>query len=231
MSDKNIYACSDLAKYAPQFVENGCNDFVASGLKEDKGLNKSIVGGNHNDCSDLNDVNDCYVGTASAVADGYDDCDWKGYMKDLFAKVYELNKSIIASICGLWKRLHDIEDALDGYTFRVYHTVCSKDNFQKKIISDGVAGGVCYYGQNKSEPGYEIQIPIGTMSSVEAVFAQTLVVAGRTFPSSVTIQSYYKRDNYLIVDLDPYEWVSANYADTDTAPYDLPVDFLVLGKK
>lgn len=103
MSDRDCNACQELRDYAPNFVQNGVNTRVANSLKANTGFNPnlSVL---HNDCEDLNDANDCLIGSKRDEIEAYEVCDWKEFMRKFLGNLYEMLKAIIAAICGLWIR-------------------------------------------------------------------------------------------------------------------------------
>lgn len=114
MSDRDCNACQELRDYAPNFVQNGVNTEVANSLKANTGFNPnlSVL---HNDCEDLNDANDCLIGSKADEIEAYEVCDWKTFMRKFLGNLYEMLKAIIAAICGLWiraDRLCELNDML-----------------------------------------------------------------------------------------------------------------------
>lgn len=117
---KNCEACSELQEHSPEFVQNGVTDNVYNSLINDTGF--STTNG-HNDCTDLNDANDCLIGNMEDEVDAYEVCDWKDYMRDFVHNLWTVLKAMIAAICGLWIKVnkHDCEIAnfYNGYSFSV----------------------------------------------------------------------------------------------------------------
>lgn len=107
MSTINCDSCANLRESAPEFVQNGVTDKVAASLKNNTGLNPSLTV-LHNDCEDLNDVNDCLIGRMADEVEAYDVCEWKEFMKKHLSNLYETLKAIIAAICGLWVKVESI---------------------------------------------------------------------------------------------------------------------------
>lgn len=105
---KNCDACSDLQENSPEFVLNGVTDNVYNSIINDTGFNPSS---GHNDCTDLNNANDCLIGNMEDEVDSYDVCDWKLFMPDFIHNLWTTLKATIASICGLWTKVnrHDCE--------------------------------------------------------------------------------------------------------------------------
>lgn len=98
-ANKSCTACKNLQKHSADFVVNGVTDTVEASLKSDTGFNPSS---GHNDCTDLNDANDCLIGNMEDEVDAYEVCDWKSFMVDFIHNLWSVLKSIISAICGLW---------------------------------------------------------------------------------------------------------------------------------
>ena len=101
----NCSACNDLRENAADFLVNGVTDTACTSLKNDTGFNPSS---NTNDCDDLNDANDCLIGNMTDEIEAYDICDWKTFMKKYIPNTYNVIKSIICAVCGLWTHIHDL---------------------------------------------------------------------------------------------------------------------------
>lgn len=113
MSKPNCDACTELRDYAPNFVSQGVTDTVATSLKNNTGLNPALTS-LHDDCEDLNDVNDCLIGRLGQEVEKMDVCDWKDFMKSLMPNLYETLKAMIAAICGLWVKVTGLCRAVDA---------------------------------------------------------------------------------------------------------------------
>lgn len=109
MANYNCQACSELREDAPNLVVNGFTATEETSLKNDTGLNPSS---GNNDCTDLNNMNDCLIGNMVDEIDAYDVCDWKDYTKNLVDNIWTVFKGIICAICGLWTRIHKIDCVL-----------------------------------------------------------------------------------------------------------------------
>lgn len=106
MADKNCQACSDLQENSPEFVLNGVTDNVHNALINDNGFNTSS---GHNDCTDLNNANDCLIGNMEDEIDSYEVCDWKLFMPNFIHNLWTVLKAIISAICGLWTKVNKHE--------------------------------------------------------------------------------------------------------------------------
>lgn len=101
MSELNCGACADLRENAPEFVANGVTENVADSLMVNTGFNPNLEV-LHDNCTDLNNANDCLIGLMPKEIEGYDNCDWKAFTKRFLNNLYEVNKAMLASMCGLW---------------------------------------------------------------------------------------------------------------------------------
>lgn len=105
MANINCSACESLRQTDPNLLVNGLGDSECTSLQNDTGL---VPSSGHNDCTDLNDMNDCLVGNMESEVDAYDVCDWKPFMKRFIPNVWTVLKGIICAICGLWTNIHSI---------------------------------------------------------------------------------------------------------------------------
>lgn len=105
MAEINCAACEELRQTSPEFIVNGLTDEICSSLANDTGLSPSD---DHNDCTDLHNLNDCLVGNEATEVDAYDVCDWKPFMKQFIPNLWTVLKAIICAICGIWTNIHKI---------------------------------------------------------------------------------------------------------------------------
>lgn len=103
MANTNCEACEAIRQTDPNLIVNGFTDTECNSLKNDTGL--SPTSGN-NDCTDLDNLNDCLVGNGATEVEAYDVCDWKEFMKKFIPNVWTVLKGIICAICGLWTNIH-----------------------------------------------------------------------------------------------------------------------------
>ncbi|MGL4695173.1 hypothetical protein [Enterococcus larvae] len=222
-------ACEGLKEYAPNFVVNGITDKECNSLQNDTGLNPDLAP-KHNNCQDMNDMLDCLVGTLQDKLPAYDVCDWKEYMDQLMTNLYNMQKALICSDCGQWKKIHEIEDILvsqDGYitVTRTYkHTV----PITKFVDAGNTITPIQYSGSIGAGESY-ISIPVSEMDLVDTVVAQPQVVGGRVHSVTVAIQTAEKVGNNYEVNFDVYE-IKSNLADSNF-PYAVPINFIVVGRK
>lgn len=103
MAELNCGACEELRQTSPEFIVNGLTDDICTSLANDTGLNASD---SNDDCTDLNNLNDCLIGNMETEVDAYDVCDWKAFMKMLIPNIWTTIKAIICAICGIWTNIH-----------------------------------------------------------------------------------------------------------------------------
>lgn len=110
----NCSACEDLRQSAPNFAINGLGDTECTSLQNNTGLDPSS---GHNDCTDLNDINDCLIGNMTQEVDSFNICDWKKFAKAFIPNLWTTLKGIICAICGLWTNVMCLNKKMDLITF------------------------------------------------------------------------------------------------------------------
>lgn len=110
MAEVNCSACQEIRETSPEFIVNGLTDDICTSLQNDTGLNPAD---DHNDCEDLNNLNDCLVGNYATEVEAYDVCDWKEFMRNFIPNLWTTIKGVICSICGIWKAVHRLECLVD----------------------------------------------------------------------------------------------------------------------
>lgn len=105
MAKVNCSACDSLREDAPNFVVNGLGTTECNSLKNDTGLNPSS---GNNDCTDLENMNDCLIGNMESEIELYDVCDWKDYMRKFVQNAWTMFKGIICAICGIWTNIKNM---------------------------------------------------------------------------------------------------------------------------
>lgn len=110
MANYNCSSCEDLRQTSPDLIVNGFNSTMATSMANNTGLNPSS---GHDDCTDLNNMNDCLVGNQEQEVDAYEVCDWKPFMKQFIPNVWTTLKGIISAICGLWTLAKRIDCLVD----------------------------------------------------------------------------------------------------------------------
>lgn len=106
MANINCSSCAELRETAPSLIVNGFDDTMCTSLENNTGLNPSS--GNDN-CTDLNNMNDCLVGNMDSEIDAYEVCDWKEFMHKFIPNVWTVLKGIICAVCGLWTRVQSFD--------------------------------------------------------------------------------------------------------------------------
>lgn len=109
MANINCEACDELRQEDPSLILNGFSDSECTSLKNDTGL---VPSAGHNDCTDLNNMNDCMVGNMATEVSAYDVCDWKPFMQKFIPNLWTVLKAIICAICGIWTNIHNIWDEI-----------------------------------------------------------------------------------------------------------------------
>lgn len=104
MAEVNCEACEAIRSEVPELI-NGFTDDMCSSLQNDTGLKTSS---GHDDCTDLENLNDCLVGNMETEIDDYDSCTWKDFMKLFIGNVWTVLKAIICAICGIWTNIHNL---------------------------------------------------------------------------------------------------------------------------
>ncbi|MGM0175682.1 hypothetical protein [Enterococcus sp. DIV0800] len=174
MSEK-CSSCEKLKKNNLDVVRKGVSDANGANLKNDKGFN-----GKSTDCSDLHDLNECFIGAKTEGIDGYDECNWKGYLVDFGSNVYEVFRAVIFAICGLWTNVHDLWNEIQ----KIYDLI---DQIQQSITVNGkieVARNIDISGNN-----YLIKpVDLGNVSD------NTRISINWRAGSTRRVDSYYVRD-------------------------------------
>lgn len=105
MANVNCEACSEIREIDGNLLVNGWSNTECTSFKNDKGLSPSS---GHNDCTDLDLMDDCLIGNLDAEIDAYEVCDWKEFMHKLIPNLWTMFKAIGCAICGLWTNIHKL---------------------------------------------------------------------------------------------------------------------------
>lgn len=105
MANINCEACESLRQDVPSLVVNGLDDDMCLSLQNDTGLNPSSES---TDCEDLNNLNDCLIGSMEEEVELYAVCDWKTFIKKFIPNLWTTLKAIICAICGIWDNIHSL---------------------------------------------------------------------------------------------------------------------------
>lgn len=132
MANKNCTACQDLSNDAPSLILNGLSETECVSLQNDSGLNPSS---GNNDCTDLNNMNDCLIGNLEPELEAYDVCDWKEFTGHFVDNSWTVFKGVICAICGLWTKFHALCQSLNRTAYVGSMTLYA--NTQKKGTGTG----------------------------------------------------------------------------------------------
>lgn len=114
MANISCTACEELRQEAPEFVMSGLTDDMCTSLMNDTGIEPSS---GHDDCEDLNNLNDCLVGNMEAEVKAYNVCDWKKFAEEFIPNLWTTLKAMICAICGLWKNVNCLKQKVSLITF------------------------------------------------------------------------------------------------------------------
>ena len=124
-------SCDDLRETDPSLIVNGFTDSECTSLKNDTGL---IPENGHNDCQDIDDMNDCLIGNITGAIDPLDVCDWKEFTKHMLTNVWTMFKAVNCSMCGMWEYIH--------YLLARHYTLVKDGNRIKLVCTDGTESSV-----------------------------------------------------------------------------------------
>lgn len=105
----NCAACDDIREVDPNLLINGIGSSECTSLKNDTGL---VASSGHNDCTDLEDLNDCLVKNMATEINAYNACSWKDFMKLFINNLWTTLEAMICAICGIWSNLTSIRNAM-----------------------------------------------------------------------------------------------------------------------
>ena len=104
-------ACNQLKATDPNLAVNGWSDSNCTSFKNDTGL---VPSSGHNDCTDLELMNDCLIGNMAQETDAYSNCDWKEFAKKFIANLWTILTAIKCAICGIWTNIHNLWTKLNA---------------------------------------------------------------------------------------------------------------------
>ncbi|GCF92509.1 hypothetical protein NRIC_04000 [Enterococcus florum] len=233
MMAEKCSACSRLEETSLSTVEYGIGDKECKSLQNNTGLNPDLKE-KHDDCQDLNDMNDCLIGNLGERLPAYDDCDYKPFIGHLMGNLWNMFKGIICAICGIWKKLKELEELLikDGYiavTKNYEFTVPEKKFYRISSLNER---GMWFSGSPQGGECF-ISIPVAEMDIVECVLAQPQVVGDRVHAVTCAIQENYREGDNYIVNFDTYiiEGETLDGVPGRSAPFPVPIEFVVIGRK
>lgn len=111
-------SCDDLRANAPEYSTQGVTNKVCNYLKNNTGL-----GGKSDNCTDLDDANDCTIGLMDGEIEAYDPCEWKEFMHKFIPNLHAMIKAMVCDACGQWNKIERLDCLVDllfnGVSFRV----------------------------------------------------------------------------------------------------------------
>lgn len=97
------------------FCVNEVTDEICDNLQNDKGIHP-FNGKNNTDCKDLHALNTYLNGNLWNSLKTLDFCDinaLKCWLYNLVSNSWNMTKALVCAICGLWKKVHELEDAVN----------------------------------------------------------------------------------------------------------------------
>lgn len=138
MAAYNCSSCEDLRETDPNLFVNGIGESECASLANDTGL---VPSDDHNDCTDLNNINDCLIGNMERAVDAESSCDWKPFAKGVIHNTWTTFKALICAVCGIWEHIHEIIIHLNAVSYiqilTLYRTstVTSGSTATKQILA------------------------------------------------------------------------------------------------
>lgn len=123
MANYNCDACNELRNDAPNLIVNGLTNTECASLKNNTGLNPSS---GNDDCTDLDNMNDCLIGNLEAEVDAYDVCNWKDFTKKHIDNEWTVLKGIICATCGLWTNIKNLWNKINELACKVDYVLGGK---------------------------------------------------------------------------------------------------------
>lgn len=146
-TELNCSACEDLRQISPNLVINGFTDDMCTSLQNNTGLEPSS---GNDDCTDLNNMNDCFIGNMEKEVDSYAVCDWKTFMKRFIPNLWTTLKGIICAICGLWENV-DSQVCYINHLYEGDSLEIGEDSTSGSYVVPG--GGVSYLFDSDTDDG------------------------------------------------------------------------------
>lgn len=169
MANTNCSACEEIRQEAPSLIVNGLDDNMCASLGNDTGL---VASSGHDDCTDLNNLNDCLVGNEADEVDMYDVCDWKTFMKQFIPNLWTTLKAMICAICGAWSNIHALAD---------------KQEEMCKLLDQVASPALKAYGT----------LPLATTDAARARRCGTLTSKAIKMPDDGTLNPYTKSEQNM----------------------------------
>lgn len=161
MANYSCSACEDLRETSTNFVVNGLTDTECTSLQNNTGINPSS---GNDDCTDLNNINDCLIGNMAEEVETYDVCDWKTFMRKFIPNLWTVLKGIICAICGLWTKVDCNTDSINSF-----------DNIYQFADSVTLLNG-CTSANTPSNPERLPTVTYGVMTGYELLYFSNSVV-------------------------------------------------------
>lgn len=159
MANVNCSACEELRQDAPELIVNGLTDDMCTSLQNDTGL---VPSNGNDDCTDLNNLNDCLVGNMETEVDAYNTCDWKPFMKKFIPNVWTTGKGIICALCGVWTNVHNLWTNVNKLNCMISYMIEGANFSVGEEETDGsyvVAGkGVSFYEVGETARSSDINL-------------------------------------------------------------------------
>lgn len=172
MAEVNCAACEDLRNNVPELIVNGLSDDMCTSLQNDTGLKPSV---GHNDCTDLENLNDCLVGNLETEVEKYDVCDWRDFTKELIGNLWTVSKAMVCSICGIWTNIHNLWNQISALWAQLAsagsYTLTKDGNYIVLNSDSGEKGRV-----PDADTQYQLHTKTYTLANVVVVAGDTAVV-------------------------------------------------------
>lgn len=209
MANVNCEACSEIRTIDPNLMVNGWTETECTSFKNDTGLNPSS---GHNDCTDLELMNDCLIGNLDAEVDAYEVCDWKPFMHKFIPNLWTVISAIKCALCGLWTNVHNLWNVLNSILsdinkFRCYINFIMGDQDISAFIDESnfVAG---------TDVNFDRQDDKAILPSV--------IISGSTYTISGSIRVHLTNNHWNKLGLDnDGDKVSGNKLNTPNGNYTL----------
>lgn len=222
---------NDIRNGDANFCFSEITDKICENLQNDEGINPSAKHSN-TDCDDLTSLNDLATGSLHNALMTLNSCDvdaYKCWLDSLLSWYWNVDKALICAICGIWKKIHEIESIIskDGYV-TVTEIYTYTIPVRKFIPTSG--GNVIQFSGSPDQGEDFIEIPISQMDLVDTVIAQPQVVGDKVHAVTVAIQSAVLKGSKYVVNFDAYE-IEGNNSVGNNIPFAVPIKFVVFGRK
>lgn len=216
MANISCSSCEDIRQTDPNLIVNGFTDTECASLKNDTGL---VPSSGHNDCTDLNNLNDCLVGNEATEVDAYDVCDWKTFMKKFIPNVWTTIKAVICAICGLWTNIHNILSMIEKLQCQINYMYNGASFSFGETSTDTSSYIVCGKGvsfSNVSASGTAADVSLTYISGGLARLGGSLMLYTSSFTDRIS--SYNYDSNGVNPTKSTSRQGNADWNDSDTKP-------------